>query len=386
MPDRKETESTKITLDVGTAYDFFQSLYVLHEPKKFAVRGAWASGMLARLTLESRETLSKSRRVITCPVHLLPSLPEPKNVETLLWSLGQLDPTERLQRLADPWDLRQSGSPSILAEVAERGRWAEADRQRLRESLQRKSGAEKGPSEEKLDAMLDIWADAKAFGEAYLAALRNYYDVFFFEEEKRIGPAIEAAAERISSQAKKLSLSDLIEEISAGIRYESPPDVPELVLAPSYWITPLMLSVQLDANRMLLVFGARAASDSIVPGETVPDGLIRALKALSDPTRLRILRLVAERSMGAAELARTLRLRTPTMLHHLHALRLSGLIQIRMAEAEMKKKASFSLRPQAVQDVMTALEGFLHKTTDSGDDTEMKRRDTAARKDASEGG
>jgi hypothetical protein len=385
MPKSREAGSTKITTDVGTAYDFFTSLYVLHEPKKFAVRGAWASGMLARLTAESRETLGKAWDVITCPVHVLPSLPEPKNVETLLWSLGRLDPVERLQRLANPWTLKGSGPSSVVAEVAERGRWTEADRQRLRDSLQQKSGAEKPLSDEKLDGILDIWADAEAFGEAYLVALRNYYDVFFHEEEKRIGPAIQAAAERISGLAKTISLSDLIEEISAGIRYESFPDATELVLAPSYWITPLMLTVRLDASRMLLVFGARAASDSIVPGETVPDGLIRALKALSDPTRLRILRLVAERSLGAAELARTLRLRTPTMIHHLHALRLSGLIQIRMAEADMKKKASFSLRPQAVQDVMSALDGFLHKT-DSGDNTEAKRPTGIDQNDTSEGG
>jgi DNA-binding transcriptional ArsR family regulator len=369
MPKSGEAGSTKITMDVGTAYDFFTSLYVLHEPKKFALRGAWASGMLARLTAESRETLSKARNVISCPVHILPSLPEPKNVETLLWSLGQLDPVERLQRLAAPGSLKGHGSSSVIAEVVERGRWTEADRQQLRDSLQREEGSEKGPSEEKLEAMLDIWADAQAFGEAYLVALRNYYDVFFHEEERRIGPAIEAAAERISGLAKETSLSDLIEEISAGIRYESFPDATELVLAPSYWITPLMLTVRLDAKRMLLVFGARAASDSIVPGETVPDGLIRALKALSDPTRLRILRLVAERPMGAAELARTLRLRTPTMIHHIHVLRLSGLIQIRMAKTDMKKKASFSLRPQAVGDVLSALDGFLHNV-DGTEDTE----------------
>jgi DNA-binding transcriptional ArsR family regulator len=385
MPNGKEAEPTKITIDVGTAYDFFQSLLVLHSPKKFAVRGAWASGMLARLTPESRETLSRAQCVTSCPVHLLPSLPAPKDVETLLWSLAQSNPTERLQRLVSPWYLPESGSLSVLAEVAERGRWTEADRRRLSDLLQKKGDAEKAPSEEMLSATLDIWADAEAFGDAYLAALRNYHDAFFHEEEKRIRPAIQAAAERISDRAKKLSLPDLIEEISAGIRYESPLNATELILAPSYWITPLMLRVRLDANRMLLVFGARAASDSIVPGETVPDGLIRTLKALSDPTRLRILRLVAEKSMGAAELARTLRLRTPTMLHHLHALRLSGLIQIRLPEADAKQKALFSLRPQAVRDVMSALDGFLYKT-DSVDDTEAKRQAGIDRKDASEGG
>ena len=82
--------------------------------------------------------------------------------------------------------------------------------------------------------------------------------------------------------------------------------------------------------------------------------------------------------MGAAELARTLRLRTPTMIHHLHALRLAGLIQIRMTEADKKGKAFFSLRPQAVRDVMSALDGFLHKT-DSGDVTEAKRQTVSTR-------
>jgi len=38
-----------------------------------------------------------------------------------------------------------------------------------------------------------------------------------------------------------------------------------------------------------------------------------------------------------------------------------------------------------VQNVMTALDEFLHKTG-SGDDTEMKRRDTADRKGKSKGG
>jgi DNA-binding transcriptional ArsR family regulator len=316
----------------------------------------------------------------------VPTLPEPKNGETLLWSLAQLDPTERLQRLACPWDVQQGVCPSIFSEVAGRGRWTEADRRQLSESLQSQHGEGKVPSEEKLDAMLDIWADADAFGDAYLAALRNYYDVFFLEEEKRIRQAIEAAAERISEQAKKLSLTDLIEEISAGVRYESMPDVTELVLAPSYWITPLMLRIRLDANRMLLVFGARAASDSIVPGETVPDGLIRALKALSDPTRLRILRLVAKKPMGAAELARTLRLRTPTMIHHLHALRLAGLILIRVPEADAKQKACFSLRPQAVGDVLSALDGFLQKA-DGAEDTEANGQVVTDREDtSSEGG
>jgi len=383
MPDTRGNETTKITLDVGTVYDFFQSLAVLQSPKQFAVRGAWASGMLARLTPESRETLQRAKHVVSYPMHYLHSLPQPKDVETLLWALKQMDPVERLQALACSWDLENCGCSPIFAEVADRGRWEESDLERLGEALQGKN--EKAPSEKKLGAMLDIWADAEAFGEAYLSALRNYYDVFFAEEEKRIQPAIEAAGERIAGLAGEMPLSDLIEEISGGISYESLPDETELVLAPSYWITPLLLTVRLDANRRLLVFGARTARDSLVPGETIPDSLLHALKALSDPTRLRILRLVSEKPMGAAELARALRLRTPTMLHHIHALRLSGLIRIRLPDAGGKEKARFSLRPQAIREVMESLDGFLGKT-ESGDGADRNEPRTTDKNDTSEGG
>lgn len=377
MPNARAAKSTKITLDVGTVYDFFQSLAVLQSPKQYGVRGAWASGMLARLTSESRETLQRAKPVVSHPMHYLPTLPEPKNVETLFWSLTQLKPTERLLALGCPWKLEECGCPAIFADVADRGRWQEPDLKRLSEALQEENGKE--PPEKKLVAMLDVWADAEAFGEAYISALRNYYDVFFLEEEKRIQPAIEAAGERIAKLAETLTIADLIEEISAGVRYETPPAAVELILAPSYWITPLLLTVVLGEKRRLLMFGARPAQDSIIPGETIPDSLVHALKALSDPTRLRTLRLIAEKPMGAAELARALRLRTPTMLHHIHALRLSGLIRIQVPEARAKEKARFSLRPQAVREVMASLDGFLRNTSgaDANDIGVTDKNDTS---------
>ncbi|MBU0595752.1 helix-turn-helix domain-containing protein [Candidatus Bipolaricaulota bacterium] len=383
MSDAREDEPTKITLDVGTVYDFFQSLAVLQSPKQYGVRGAWASGMLARLSPASRETLQRAKPVVSYPMHYLPTLPEPKNVETLLWNLSQKDPVERVQALACPWELEARGCTPIFEEVAGQGRWAASDLARLADALKDKDG--KAPPEKKLVAMLDVWTDAAVFGEAYVAALRNYYDVFFFEEEKRIRPAIEAAGERIATLAETLALPDLIEEISAGVRFETPPDAAELVLAPSYWITPLLLTVILGEKRRLLVFGARPTRDAIVPGETIPDSLLHALKALADPTRLRTLRLIAEKPMGAAELARALRLRTPTLLHHIHALRLSGLIRIQVPETGAKEKARFSLRPQAVREVMESLAGFLGRaeSVDDPDGNEARKIDT---NDSSEGG
>ena len=65
---------------------------------------------------------------------------------------------------------------------------------------------------------------------------------------------------------------------------------------------------------------------SLVPGELVPDALYQPLKALADPTRLRILRYLSDEPLTPAALARRLRLRSPTVIHHLDALRLARLV------------------------------------------------------------
>ena len=35
----------RVEWDIGTAYDFFISLWALHEPKHLGLRGAWAAGV-----------------------------------------------------------------------------------------------------------------------------------------------------------------------------------------------------------------------------------------------------------------------------------------------------------------------------------------------------
>ena len=58
-----------------------------------------------------------------------------------------------------------------------------------------------------------------------------------------------------------------------------------------------------------MVFGARPENMPLIPGDIVPDSLLRGLKALSDPTRLRILRDIAQTPQTASQLSRSLRLR-----------------------------------------------------------------------------
>ena len=114
---------------------------------------------------------------------------------------------------------------------------------------------------------------------------------------------------------------------------------------------------KVSVEREILLFGARPPDASLVPGEVVPDALLRTLKALSDPSRLRILHYLAREPLTPTQLARRLRLRSPTVIHHLRTLRLAGLVQLTLGED--KQERPYATRPGAVRAAYDSLQGFL---------------------------
>jgi DNA-binding transcriptional ArsR family regulator len=350
----------------GTAYDLFMSLVVLHKPSEFGVRGAWAAGVRARLSAEDRETLERSHLLRAAPLHWIYTLPEPKDAASALWALSQVPASERVRLLADAPDSCVDTIELLRAVAAQRA-WTESDLEAMQVAHQASSKhgeSRKAPSVEKLTAMLDLWAGAEEYGEQYLEALRSYQDVFFAEEETRIRPALQAALQRAQELAKRLSLLDLLEELTQGVRLDAPPEGDILMLVPSYWCTPLVLMGMASKDRLLWLFGARPSDASLVPGEVVPETLLRTLKALSDPTRLRILRDLSQESLTPAMIARRLRLRAPTVTHHLKILRLAGLVQLTLGDKELSR--SYAARQEAVSAACDSLKGFLGTSGDGG--------------------
>ncbi len=343
----------------GTAYDLFMSLVVLHKPAEFGVRGAWAAGVRARLSAQDRETLENSHLLWGVPFHWIYTLPEPKDAAAVLWALGQVPASERVRLLADCPDTCAEAT-EVLGAVAAQRAWSESDLEALQAAHQASSEHGKGKksaSVEKLTEILDLWVRAEEYGEQYLEALRSYQEVFFAEEERRIRPALQAALERAQDLAERLSLLDLLEELTQGVRLDAPPEGDTLMLVPSYWSTPLVLMGMVSAERPVWLFGARPSDASLVPGEVVPEALLRTLKALSDPTRLRILRDLSQESLTPARIARRLRLRAPTVTHHLKILRLAGLIQLRLGEKELPR--CYAARQEAVSAACDSLKSFL---------------------------
>ena len=317
----------KITWDKGTAYDFFASLRVLHHPAKFGLRGAWAAGVRSRLSQEDREFLENVDDVFSMPYIWVISLPAPKDVDTVLYTIKQIPAAERLSTLMLS---STSDSPHVirLKEVMALGSWDEEDRDFVISQLREKHKDKKYfYSPKRVERLLDYFANSEDFGRKYLTALQSYNEVFFAEEENRIAPKIEEALSNAQKSANELPLLKLLEELTRGLQYEQAPEVDELILVPSYWLSPLFTTYEVDKSRQLILFAGRPPGESLVPGEIVPEDLLQMLKALADPTRLRILRYLMQEHLTPAELSRRLRLRAPTVTHHLHALRLAGLVR-----------------------------------------------------------
>jgi DNA-binding transcriptional ArsR family regulator len=355
--------------DWGTAYDLFVSLGALHDPSHFGLRAAWAAGMRSRLPAQEREILEALQKApfFAVPYPWIYQLPDPKDGRAVLRALEQVPPGERLLTLCR-WPGMPQAIRNTLEQTAATGRFEETDVEALRSGLI-EMDEEKHARPAELAMALGWFARAEEAGERLLGALRAYQEVFFAEEENRIRPALQQALERAQQLAEQLDLLDLLEELSQGVRLAEGFKTPELVLAPSYWATPYLMFGEVAARREIILFGARPKQASLVPGDTVPEATLRALKALSDPTRLRILRYLAEEPLTPTQLAQRLRLRAPTVVHHLLQLRLATLVQLSIGEG---KERRYSARKEAVEQIFAGLEGFLEGDGEPGGSHELE--------------
>ncbi|PWH19271.1 MAG: hypothetical protein DDG59_03755 [Anaerolineae bacterium] len=324
MSQPSSTTPPALQWDFGSAYDLFISLKVLHEPARVGLRPSWAAGVRSRLPQSERKFLEDIYSFFKLPLSWVYRLPHPKDAATALFTLRQIPPAERLAALS----LSAEVPPELharLREVQARRTYDEADVEAVRAAEKAKGHT---PSTGQIKSLLQWWSRAEEFGERYLEALQAYYQVFFAEEERRIEAPLRRALQRAQALAEKLPLQQLIVELSQGVEFDRSFFKPNLILAPAYWSTPLLIYLEVDEKTHLILFGGRPPGESLIAGETVPESLTKALKALADPTRLRILRYLEAEPHTPSQLARKLRLRAPTVIHHLTELRLAGLVQI----------------------------------------------------------
>ena len=338
----------------GTAYDFFISLLALHHAADFGLRPNWTAGVRQRLALPRREFLEHVYSFASLPLDWISNQPEPRDALPILHRAAELPPADRLRVLTLPTDTPLEAA-EILGHIAERGSVTTAEREYLGRTLTRRNNPLRSVE---LENLFKVWLEMDKSSRHILTAWQEYYRVFFEEEETRIRPALQAGLRAAQELAGRVALPVLVEELSRGVQFEGVETAREITLVPSYWSTPFVFPTRPGEGKMQIVFGCRREVESVAPGAETPDLLINALKALADPTRLRILRYLSSQPLTPTELSRLLRLRPPTVLHHLQALRLAELVAIRVSENGDK---CYAARMDTLKVIFSSVNEFLKK-------------------------
>ncbi|MCH3973665.1 ArsR/SmtB family transcription factor [Bifidobacterium aquikefiricola] len=100
-------------------------------------------------------------------------------------------------------------------------------------------------------------------------------------------------------------------------------------------------------------------TETTIPRPAESRDLARRLKALSDPTRLQLLQLVAAHPGGRAcicDLAEPLGVTQPTVSHHMKLLAESGFV----TREQQGKWAHYTIRPEALNDIGQRLASLSH--------------------------
>ena len=353
--------------EYGTAYELAVSLWVLHKADEFGIRPSFAAGVRSRIPPTERKLLEDIFPIFGLPFKWLHSLPAPRDAITALWALKQIPPAERMIRIQNLDEdyashegehgekIRQARD--LLLRVASDRKWKPKDAEFLLQYADKKID---GLKKDGIERILYWWSRPEEFGEGFLSALQAYYQSFFQEEEKRIEPVLKRSLEHAKKLSSKMGIDELFLELSQGIKLDDDFRAPNFIFVPAFWSTPLILFDRIDHDTMMILYGARPADMSVVPGEVVPDGLVRALKALADPTRLKILNYLAQEELAPSELARRLKLRAPTVTHHMSDLRLAGLVNVVIKGQEKR----YSARSEAIDAIHNTLKDFLNTSNE----------------------
>lgn len=355
---QKDPLAAVLQWDIGTAYDLLFSIRSIFMPKEFGLPAPWAAGVRKRLSpvgqREMKNFFSPPFAALTyLPINLVLEMPAPKTAARFLDYVQAIPGTDFMKRLHVPMS-----SASNTGEIAERAlngeRMAEEDVEEYRRAVGR-SFIAVTPSADQVRRLFDDMADPNAAKGRWLATVREYQTVFFQEEEKRLQPALERMLAGAKKLAETTTVPDLLEQLSNGFTISEDLYLKRLVLTPSVWCHPFVTRLELPDHGLLVAWGAHPPGYKLVPGESVPDDALLVLRALADPTRLRLLRLIAAEPRSLQSLAREVKLSLPTVSHHIRELRGSGLIRLEVGGRESK----YTVRWPSAERAFQQLEGFV---------------------------
>jgi DNA-binding transcriptional ArsR family regulator len=335
------------------------SLHVLVEPKHHPLQHEWVRAMRALKPALRREVgaFSFLYRTTLADVFLPSPSEEYRDFGLEVERLRRLDQRTVAYELTRPLHDHGGAEPRDP-------RLDDAD---VRASVLRSAELHGPESVRVAQALLE---DPVAVARRLATLLESYWEAAFAAEWEQLEPRLAAAVTEAGRQladdgvyslllrlAPQLRVDAGREEFGIDVRHEHRVEVGDdqtLVLAPSYFVWP---HVRVNCDQpwpLTLVYPAGfvlgAARRELPSGD-----FLRSLRAVADATRLRALKLIAERPRSTQELARLIGISEAGLSKHLRLMAHAGLLTTRREGYYVL----YSLVPERVEAVASALQTYL---------------------------
>jgi len=340
---RGTAASYKIEWDVRTVYDFVISLSgeAGSTDDLPPADRRWLTEARAALSgpvRADREALFGSELCINIAEHLV-DRPDIASPAAFAKAVGELD--------------RRTAAEYFLADMFHEPKKADLVSRALDGDRTALAGLVDDLPEQKRAGRMDVLSDPDGTVRR-LAAVLDAWQKAFAEIEPRIRAMITRDVEARAADVARLAPGDLIERVTGGVRYVPEPGIERVILAPSYFTRPYNFLFSRDGWRLYAYPIADTALDIHDPLEP-PLAVVRLHRALGDPSRLRILRLLADGDRYLTEIAQALELSKPTVKHHMAQLRAAGLVIL----TEEGALTYYSLRREGLDAVGADLRRFI---------------------------
>lgn len=209
---------------------------------------------------------------------------------------------------------------------------------------------------------LGILNDVPAFQERLASLWTWYWELFFAEEVARCEPAwLSAIPDKESLLARDGGLA-LLEDVTG--RREMPPPLPadqpvqDVVFIPIQRL-PVRSYMFFGYGNVTVLFDAARTQARIAQIEQDRDNLLAMFKALSDGTRLEVLRVIAssDGKKPGKKIAETLNLSASAVSRHIGQLRDAGLI---VEQAQGDRTITYQLQQEALANLPERLLDYLY--------------------------
>jgi len=190
--------------------------------------------------------------------------------------------------------------------------------------------------------------------DQYVAVLTAWNEQYFCTVDSAILDGLAAEAAALRARVPGSDPAQLVEQTTCGVQVEPAPGLEQVLLVPQHHFRPWNLYGQ---ARGVLIYHYPA--DVLTQGpHDIPSGLLRLTQALSDPNRLRILRLLSGGPRSFTDVVRFSRLAKSTVHHHMVALRAAGLIRVH-GVGTSGGADRYALRPDALGELSDRLGSYL---------------------------